>query len=73
MGVMFVARLICSDEGCAAEVAAESATLAELETLACECGCALEVLGWPDWEDEPAAEVVTLRVGGGSGGLPEAA
>ena len=59
MGVMFVARLICSDEGCAAEVAAESATLAELETLACECGCGLAIVGFPDWVEEPA--VVALR------------
>ena len=31
---MFLALLICSDESCAHE----------LETLACDCGCALQVL-----------------------------
>jgi hypothetical protein len=59
---MFVARLICSDEDCAAEVAAEAATLRELETLACDCGCALAVVGWPDHVDEPVTAVVALRV-----------
>ena len=57
---MFAARLTCSDAACAAEVTAEGRTMAELETLVCECGCALEVVAWPDWAGEPA-EVVTLR------------
>ena len=73
MGGMFIARLICSDEGCAAEVAAEAATLRELETLACDCGCALELIGWPDRADEPVAEVISLRVRAVAGGLSEAA
>jgi hypothetical protein len=58
---MFVARLTCSDAACAAEVTAEGRAVAELETLVCECGCALEIVGWPDWVDDPA-EVVALRV-----------
>ena len=48
---MLVARLICSDPECTAEAEATAGTLAELETLACDCGCALEVLAWPDTED----------------------
>jgi hypothetical protein len=56
---VFVARLICSDAECAAELTRESVTLAELEALLCDCGCALEVIAWPDWVDEPA-EVVAL-------------
>jgi hypothetical protein len=68
---VFVARLLCSDAACAVEVVAEAATLRELETLACECGCALAPIGWPDHvADEPAAVVVSLRV---RGALPEAA
>jgi hypothetical protein len=63
MGRVFVARLICSDVACAAELTAEAVRAAELERLICDCGCALEVLGWPDWVDDPA-EVVTLRVAG---------
>jgi hypothetical protein len=59
---MYVARLVCSDEACAEEVAHEAATLAELETLLCDCGCALAIIGWPDVVAEPLAEVVTLRV-----------
>ena len=45
---MYVARLICSDDCCAEEILAEARTLAELETLACDCGCGLELIGWPD-------------------------
>lgn len=56
---MFVARLLCSDPVCAEDIAAEAPTLAELETLACECGCGVEVIGWPDWV--PEGELVVLR------------
>ncbi len=59
--MVFVARLICSDPACAEEVAGEAATLRELEVLACECGCALEVIGWPDTVRAEAA-VIRLRV-----------
>jgi D-serine deaminase-like pyridoxal phosphate-dependent protein len=61
MARVFLARLICSDADCAEEVTAEAARAPELERLICDCGCALEILGWPDWVDEPA-EVVALRV-----------
>ena len=71
----FVARLICSDPDCAAEVSAEARTLAELETLACECGCGFAVVAFPDWVDpaEASAEVVVLRPVGRVAGLPDAA
>lgn len=43
-GVLFVARLICSDVDCA-ELAHEGvASLDELDALACECGCTWELL-----------------------------
>lgn len=58
---MYSARLVCSDPGCAELVAAETATLRELQTLVCECGCALEVIGWPDVAARPLAEVILLR------------
>ena len=70
---MFVARLICSDEACAAEVVAEAATLRELETLVCDCGCGLEPIGWPDSAGAPVAAVIALRVRAAPGGLSEAA
>jgi hypothetical protein len=73
MRVVYVARLICSDEACAAEVAADAATLRELETLVCDCGCALELIGWPDSVDEPVAAVISLRVRAVAGGMSEAA
>jgi hypothetical protein len=66
---MYVARLTCSDAACAAELDAEAATLDELETLICDCGCALEVIAWPDWVDEPAV-VVALRIERGDGSPP---
>jgi hypothetical protein len=59
--VVFVARLICSDPDCRAELTGEAGRVGELESLLCECGCALELIGWPDWVDEPA-QVVPLRV-----------
>ncbi len=58
---MYVARLVCSDAACAEEVAGEAMTLAELETLICECGCGLAVMGWPDAAAESRADVVLLR------------
>ncbi|HEX2016426.1 MAG TPA: hypothetical protein VGN69_07005 [Solirubrobacteraceae bacterium] len=45
---MLIATLICSEERCPAEFEARAATLRELEALACDCGCALAVVGWPD-------------------------
>ena len=59
---MFVARLICSDSDCAEEQEVHAETLAELERLMCDCGCALELIAWPDWADE-SAEVIELRRG----------
>jgi hypothetical protein len=70
---MLAARLICSDEACAEELLAEAATLRELETLVCDCGCALEPIGWPDRAEEPVASVVVLRVRSAPHGLSEAA
>ena len=58
--MVFVARLICSDPACAEELTAEASSLRELEVLACDCGCGLEVLGWPDALDA-GAEVLVLH------------
>jgi hypothetical protein len=59
---VFTARLICSDPGCDAEDEVEAATVAELESLACDCGCALEIVGWPlVVEPEDVAVVLSLR------------
>jgi hypothetical protein len=60
--VMYSARLVCSDPACAEEIAVQTATLRELESLLCDCGCALSVIGWPDVAAEPLAEVILLRV-----------
>lgn len=59
MALVFVARLICSDVACAEEVTAEAARAPELERLICDCGCALEILGWPEWVDQPG-ELIPL-------------
>jgi hypothetical protein len=63
MRPVFVARLICSDQECTEVFEARAATLAELEALACDCGCSLEVVGWADWLDgpEPGAAAYELR------------
>jgi hypothetical protein len=60
---MYIARLICSDEGCGEQALAEARTVAELETLACDCGCALAVIGWPDHTDEPGADMAVDTLG----------
>jgi hypothetical protein len=49
---VFLARLICSDEECTEVFEARAATLAQLEALACDCGCSLEIVGWADWLDQ---------------------
>ncbi len=43
--MVYIAVLICSDDDCTERFEARG-TLAELETLACECGCGLHVTGW---------------------------
>jgi hypothetical protein len=40
---MFRAKLICSDEDCTEEFEAYG-SLEELEALACDCGCSLELI-----------------------------
>ena len=60
---MYTARLVCSDPGCAEELVAQAATLRELESLLCDCGCALELVGWPEVAAERLAQVILLRVG----------
>ena len=70
---MYIARLNCSDAECGEEITAESATLHELETLICDCGCALAIVGWPDATAEPPAEVVLLGAQDGAAALSHAA
>jgi hypothetical protein len=48
--VVFHALLICSDESCAEEVEAYGTRLGELEALACECGCAMQVIAVSELE-----------------------
>jgi hypothetical protein len=60
MTAMFVARLICSDSDCAESSEFHAASLAELERLMCDCGCALELIAWPDWAED-SAQVIALR------------
>jgi hypothetical protein len=62
MRLMFTARLVCSDDGCAEERIAEAATVAELEALACDCGCTLEIVGWPDWAEDVLAEAIIVHL-----------
>lgn len=41
---MFLARLLCSDPDCAELIEERAADLAELDRLACACGCTWELL-----------------------------
>ena len=59
---MFRAVLICSDEDCA-ELFEAYGALEELEALACDCGCSLEILTLEDTGAEPAHGFDLARVG----------
>jgi len=52
--MIHLAFLICSDDDCSERFEARG-TLAELETLACDCGCGLHLIGWPVPVATPAA------------------
>ena len=49
---MFRALLICSDDVCD-EVFEAYGSIAELETLACDCGCGLEIFEVSELAGEP--------------------
>ena len=51
MARVFHAALICCDDDCT-EVFEAYGTLEELEALACECGCALQVISISNAEPE---------------------
>ena len=55
---MFRALLICGDGDCA-ETFEAYGSLEELDTLACDCGCSLELLEISE-TDEPAVRGFTL-------------
>lgn len=52
---VYSARLICSEEACGEAALAEAETLEELDALACDCGCGLEIIGWPDHVEDAIA------------------
>lgn len=45
--MVYTAVLICSDDACTDRFEAYG-SLAELEALACDCGCALQIVGWAE-------------------------
>jgi hypothetical protein len=57
---MLHALLVCSDDDCTDTFEAWG-TLDELETLACECGCALQVIAWSDADGERGGPVELQR------------
>ena len=59
MSRVFRALLICSDGDCA-EVFEAYGSLDELEALACDCGCSLQVLGVSEVEGSAHAREFTL-------------
>jgi hypothetical protein len=60
--VVFHASLICTDEACAEEVEAYGMRLEELEAIACECGCALQLVAVSEVVFERAEPRFELRV-----------
>ena len=57
---MFHARLICSDGDCD-ETFEAWGTLDELQALACDCGCALELLALSEAAGDARLELAPLR------------
>ena len=55
--MLYRALLFCSDDDCT-EVFEAHGTLEELESLACDCGCGLQIVGPP----EPVAEYGELEL-----------
>ena len=53
--MVFHALMICSDDACAEELEAYGMRLEELEALACECGCALQLIAVSEVRFERAA------------------
>jgi hypothetical protein len=47
---MVAGLLVCSDDECT-EVFEAVGPIEELLTLACDCDCALELVGWPEQVD----------------------
>ncbi|MEA2429429.1 MAG: hypothetical protein QOF37_3057 [Thermoleophilaceae bacterium] len=60
---MFHARLICSDDDCA-EAFDAWGPLEELEALACDCGCALQILALSEAGEEAQLELARGELGG---------
>ena len=60
--VVFHALLICSDEACAEEVEAYGMRLEELEAIACECGCSLQLLAVSEVRFESVRRSTALEV-----------
>ena len=58
---MVRALLVCSDSGCESVFEAFG-PLEELETLACDCGCALQIVRWLGDVDEPVDDVELVRL-----------
>jgi hypothetical protein len=59
---MFRALLLCADDDCA-ETFEAYGSLDELEALACDCGCALELLEVSDTGDASADGFTLIPVG----------
>jgi hypothetical protein len=58
---MVYALLVCSDDACTDELEGWG-TLEELEALACDCGCAMQVISVSDVEfEEPAWNYALAR------------
>ncbi|MDQ3933827.1 MAG: hypothetical protein M3340_04260 [Actinomycetota bacterium] len=56
---MLHAVLICSDDDCT-EIFEAYGTLEELETLACDCGCALQVISVSEAERDSGLELIPV-------------
>jgi hypothetical protein len=61
IGLVVHVLLTCHDSRCRAVYEAYG-PLEELETLACDCGCALQIVRWLGDVDEPVDDVELIRL-----------
>jgi hypothetical protein len=59
---VFRALLLCADDGCA-EVLEAYGSLEELEALACDCGCTLELLEISESTEAATAAFTLMPLG----------
>lgn len=62
VSVVFLAELVCPDAACAEPFEARAGTVAELESLVCDCGCALRLTRLADIPEDRDEALLLISV-----------